>query len=295
MLAILAAMAADPTPHPRPDLDALRTRLDGALGSFLAGVRAEMADRATDALLPIDEVIRLVGAGGKRLRPVFCYWGFRGAGGIDGEPIVRAAAALELLHTMALIHDDLMDRSPERRGAPSSAMQLTEQARRRGSLDPGRAGASLALLAGDLAAVLADRLLLESGFPPDRLVGALDRYHRMRIDMALGQGMDVTGGDIERTTAAALRGGSYTVEGPLQIGAALAGADGSVTAALAAYGAPLGLAFQLLDDERDGDVTLEPGQVEILVAHARAGLEARELDPSAVRALSALADLVAAR
>ena len=126
-----------PTRHrtTRPDLDALRTRFDGALGSFLDGVRVEMAALAPDALLPIDEVIRLVGAGGKRLRPAFCYWGYRAAGGVDGEPIERAAASLELLHTMALIHDDLMDRSPERRGAPSSAIQLTEQARRRGSPD----------------------------------------------------------------------------------------------------------------------------------------------------------------
>jgi len=294
VLAILAAMAADPTPHIRPDLDTLRTRFDAALGSFLAGVRAEMAALAPDALLPIDEVIRLVGAGGKRLRPVFCYWGYRAAGGVDGERIEQAAAALELLHTMALIHDDLMDRSPERRGAPSSAIQLTEQARRRGSPDPERAGASLALLAGDLAAVLADRLLLDSGFPPDRLVGALDRYHRMRIDMALGQGMDVTGADLEPATAAALKGGSYTVEGPLGIGAALAGGGGSVAAALAAYGAPLGLAFQLLDDERDGETTLEPGRVELLVAQAKAGLEAPGLDPDAVAALAALADLVAA-
>src|SRR4029079_4085066 len=95
-----------------------------------------------------------------------------------------------------------------------------------------RAGISLALVAGDLAAVLADRLLLESGFPPERLVGALDRYHRMRIDMALGQGLDVTGGDLERARAAALKGASYTVEGPLRIGAALAVADPSVVAAL---------------------------------------------------------------
>jgi geranylgeranyl diphosphate synthase, type I len=294
VLAILAAMAADPTPHAPPDLDALRTRFDGALGSFLAGVRAEMAALAPGALIPIDEVIRLVGAGGKRLRPVFCYWGYRAAGGADGEPIERAAAALELLHTMALIHDDLMDRSPERRGAPSSAIQLTERARGRGAADPERAGASLALLAGDLAAVLADRLLLESGFPPDRLILALDRYHRMRIDMALGQSLDVAGGDPDRATTAALKGGSYTVGGPLQIGAALAGADGSVTAALAAYGAPLGLAFQLLDDERDGEITLEPGRVAALVAQARAGLDALRLDPDAVRALVALADLVAA-
>jgi geranylgeranyl diphosphate synthase type I len=287
-------MAADPIPHDPPGLDALRARIDGTLGSFLTGVRGEMAARAPEALLPIDEVIRMVGAGGKRLRPVFCYWGYRAAGGVDGEPIERAAAALELLHTMALIHDDLMDRSSERRGAPSSAIQLTEQAGRRGSSDAERAGASLALVAGDLAAVLADRLLLEAGFPPDRLVGALDRYHRMRIDMALGQSLDVAGGDPDPAATAALKGGSYTVEGPLSIGAALAGADLDVTAALAAYGAPLGLAFQLLDDERDGDGRLEPGQVVALVSQARAGLDAPGLDPEAVRALVSLADLVAA-
>ena len=287
-------MAADPIAHDPPGLDALRARIDRTLGSFLAGVRAEMAVRAPEALLPIDEVIRLVEVGGKRLRPVFCYWGYRAAGGVDGEPIERAAAALELLHTMALIHDDLMDRSAERRGAPSSAIQLAEQAVRRGSSDAERAGVSLALVAGDLSAVLADRLLLEAGFPLDRLIGALDRYHRMRIDMALGQSLDVAGGDSDRATAAALRGGSYTVDGPLSIGAALAGADRDVTAALAAYGAPLGLAFQLLDDERDGDVTLDPGQVVTLVTQARAGLDAPGLDPEAVRALSSMADLVAA-
>ncbi len=112
--------------------------------------------------------------------------------------------------------------------------------------------------------------------------------------MALGQGLDLTGEDIEPSVAATLKGGSYTVDGPLLIGAALADADPEVTAALAAYGAPLGLAFQLLDDERDGEATLATGHVAGLVEQARAGLSAPGIDPEAVRALSALADLVAA-
>ena len=294
MLAILTTVAADPIPEVQPDVDALRARIDRALGAFLAAVRAEMAAVAPDALLPMDEVIRLVGSGGKRLRPMFCYWGFRAAGGADGEPIERAASALELLHTMALIHDDLMDRSSERRGAPSSALQLAEAARGRGSSDPKRAGASLALLAGDLAAVLADRLLVESGFPPARTVDALERYQRMQTNMAMGQCLDVAGGDPDATTTATLKGGSYSVEGPLLVGAALAGADRSVSTALAAYGAPLGLAFQLLDDERDGDVTLAPGRIEALAADATAGLDAPGLAPDAVRALVGLAELVVA-
>ena len=123
-------MAADPIAHDPPGVDALRARIDGTLGSFLAGVRAEMAARAPEALLPIDEVIRLVEVGGKRLRPVFCYWGYRAAGGVDGEPIERAAAALELLHTMALIHDDLMDRSAE---AARSSLQCDPAGRAGGA------------------------------------------------------------------------------------------------------------------------------------------------------------------
>ncbi len=287
-------MSADPTVHAPPELIALKARIDGTLDVFLSGARAEMATVASDALLPIDEVIRLTSAGGKRLRPMFCYWGFRAAGGVDGEPIERAAAALELLHTMALIHDDLMDRSPERRGAPASARQLADRARHRGSPDPERAGASLALLAGDLATVLADQLLLTSGFTPDRLVAALGRYHRMRTEMALGQALDVAADTADPLLASRLKGGSYTVDGPLLVGAALAGGDPAVMAALTAYGLPLGLAFQLLDDERDGEATIAGDGVTGLVAQARSGLDGHDLDPEAVRMLMAMADLVAA-
>jgi geranylgeranyl pyrophosphate synthase len=150
------------------------------------------------------------------------------------------------------------------------------------------------LLAGDLANVLADRLLLTSGFEPRALVGALDRYHRMRTEMALGQALDLADGATDQALVARLKGGSYTVEGPLLIGAALAEGDPVGTAALAAFGAPLGQAFQLLDDERDGETVLDPGRVAGLIAQARTGLDAPGLDPEAVNALLAMADLVAA-
>ena len=275
------------------ELQAIRARVDRTLNTFLAELRAEMADVAPDALFPIDEVIRLIAAGGKRLRPAFCYWGFRAAGGSDGEPIERVAAALELLHTMALIHDDLMDRASERRGAPASARQLADEARRRGSSDPDRTGRSLALLAGDLAAVLADRLMLTSGFDADVLVPALDRYHRMRTDMALGQCLDVAA-HADPIAVAALKGGSYTVEGPLQIGALLALGGPEVLAVLAEYGAPIGLAFQLRDDERDGDIAAVPGRVAQLIAQGQAALDSPGLEPAGVASLRALADLVGA-
>ena len=122
----------------------------------------------------VDEIQRLVHAGGKRLRPAFCYWGFRAAGGADGEPIIRASAAMELLHTMALVHDDLIDDTDGTTGRPHHGPTDGRGRPRPGPVDR---SASLrqfgALLVGDLAAVLADRLLLECGFDPAALGRAL--------------------------------------------------------------------------------------------------------------------------
>ena len=288
-------MTVDPIAAMSPALLEQRGHIEGVLRAFLRETRIEMTLVAPDAALPIDEVIRLVEAGGKRLRPAFCYWGFRAAGGREEGPIARAAAAMELLHTMALIHDDLMDAAPERRGVPSSSRYLSNEARRRGAPDPEGTGRSLAILTGDLAAVLADRALLTAGFDADVLVVALDRYHRMRTDMALGQCLDLLGTQGPGSpVVAALKGGSYTVDGPLAIGAALAGADRATLDPLAAYAGPLGLAFQLRDDERDGDAAPVPGRVAALVAEAKVALRHTALEPAAVDALRSLADLVEA-
>jgi geranylgeranyl diphosphate synthase, type I len=272
----------------------LTDRIDAVLRAFLAERRADLASIDPAATEPVDELVRLVEAGGKRVRPAFCYWGFRAAGGPDGEPIVRAAAALELLHTMALIHDDVMDASPARRGAATVHVRQAEAAARRGAADPARAGTAVAILAGDLSAVFADQLLLESGFPPERLAAALARYHRVRMEMAAGQFLDLVGADLEARRLAHLKGGAYTVVGPLLIGAALAGAPTAVDDLLRAYGEPLGQAFQLLDDLRDGDAAagVGPDAVHELIAGAKTALRSRALDPAAVAALETLADLI---
>lgn len=276
----------------------LNDRVEGLLASFLADAREEVAGHDPGATPLVDEVIRVVASGGKRLRPAFCFWGHVAAGGVDGEPILRAASALELLHTMALIHDDLMDGSTQRRGVPSSAVQMAAESRRWGStVDPERFGDSAAILAGDLAAVLADRLMLSSGFPAPALVRALERYGRMRMEMAAGQFLDVAGLAGDRAAAlraAALKGGAYTVEGPLLIGAALAAAPATVEGALSRFGAPLGQAFQLRDDLQDGEGAhgATPDEVNALVAQARAALDQATLAPAAVDALDALARLV---
>jgi geranylgeranyl diphosphate synthase type I len=284
----------------------LRSRVDAALSAFLEGRLRDERPLEPSARPLVDEVRRLLDAGGKRIRPACCYWGFRAAGGADGgapgEPIVRAAAALELLHTMALVHDDLIDGAKERRGVPSTAAWFAERAEDLGARDdPETFGRAMSVLVGDLAAVLADHLLLESGFPPDRLADALAIYHPMREDMAAGQYLGLsgagvaTGGLAAARRAAALKGGTYTVEGPLLIGAALAQGTPVEGECLSRFGRSLGEAFQLRDDLQDGDAA--PGVtrdvVNGLVADARASLDPNVLTSEARDALERLADRVA--
>jgi len=284
----------------------LGPRIDAALAAFLDERidEVQMDDPAARPL--VEEIRRLVEAGGKRLRPAFCYWGYRAAGGVDGgasdEPIVRAAAALELLHTMALVHDDLIDGAKERRGVPTTVTWFADRAEELEARGESEAfGEAIAILVGDLATVLADRLLLESGFPPEALARALAVYHPMREDMAIGQYLGLSrstasgGSESATRRVAARKGGRYTVEGPLLIGVALADDASPVGECLARFGRPLGEAFQLRDDLEDGDAAsgVSRDTVNRLVAEAKASLDPDVVPPAPFSALHGLADTVA--
>ena len=218
-----------------PPLPDLRTAVDVELHRFLD----ERFKAVPDAADLIDEIARVVSAGGKRLRPAFCYWGFRAAGGRHGPEIVRAAASLELLHTFAIVHDDIMDDSDERRGEPTVHV---------------RHGLGFALLTGDLALVLADALFFSAGFAPSVALQAFGAYSLMRQEVIAGQHLDVKHAERaeisehEARHIAVLKSGRYSIEKPLVIGALLADAPGGLVAGLSAFGDPLGEAFQLRDD-----------------------------------------------
>jgi geranylgeranyl diphosphate synthase type I len=260
-------------------------RVDRELHRFVAAQRDAVADGpGAEALF--GELERVIGAGGKRLRPVFCCLGHRAAGAEVDQRCVRAAAALELLHTFAIVHDDVMDRSPSRRGSPASWVHLAEEHRRSGWVgDPPGYGLAAAVLAGDMALILADRALLGSGFPEDRLLSAARRYDRMRVDVVAGQFLDVqaahrgSADEAEARRIAVLKSGGYTVEAPVQIGAILGGASDDLLAALSEYGVALGEAFQLRDDVlgvfgdpevtgKDRDSDLREGKRTVLLAKA---------------------------
>jgi geranylgeranyl diphosphate synthase type I len=254
-------------------LEALRRQVDEELVTFLERIRAELAAEHPDASVLVDELLRLIGAGGKRFRPALCYWGHRAAGGPDGRAIVVAAASLELLHSFAVVHDDVMDRSPTRRGVAATharfagAAPVTEGGARYGD--------AIAILVGDLAAVLARRMFDGSGFPSERSARARERYERMCLEMAVGQFLDLSASVADEGLAIRineLKTGSYTIEGPLLIGASLAGGPEEVGAVLAAFARPLGEAFQLRDDllaVLDGERDLLQGRPTWILARAR--------------------------
>src|SRR5215472_81484 len=226
------------------------SRLELALREFLAERRP--AAVAIDPRLGrlIDELDSAVCAGGKRLRPELVAWGYR-AGGCDlDDAVVRAAAALELLHTFALIQDDVMDDSATRRGRPASHVNLAAEAQ----VAPERFGASAAILLGDLSLIWADQLLGESGVPPERLARGIAVYNEMRTEVTLGQYLDVLAAHSLRVTEEQAltvnhyKTASYTVQRPIQLGLALAGASEELLRSVTGYAIPAGIAFQLRDD-----------------------------------------------
>jgi len=226
-----------------------------ALQAFLAHQRARL-DGVGDELAPVAQALSdFVLDGGKRLRPAFAYWGWRGAGGEDRDEVVAAVSCLELLHACALIHDDVMDGSDTRRGQP--AVHRRFAALHRGADWRGDAesfGVSAAILLGDLCLIWADEMLHTCGLAPAQLLRAQPVYDEMRVELMAGQYLDLLeqalgGGSTERALRVArFKSAKYTIERPLHLGAALAGAEPGLREAYSAYGLPLGEAFQLRDD-----------------------------------------------
>jgi len=261
--ASLARAADQPTLTSPLDAEDLRVRVHKVIDGFLAR-QADVLDGVSPECGPLVESVADLMRGGKRLRPAFCYWGWRGAGGPDCEQVVTAAAALEFFQAAALIHDDVMDDSDTRRGMPAAHRRFATLHRGSGWTGDGeRFGLAGAVLAGDLCLVWSDELFTASGLDPAALVRGRTVFDRMRTELMGGQYLDM----LEQAVAGAQPAGTprtdavhrarrviryksakYTIEQPLLIGGALAGGSAELLAAYSAYGLPLGEAFQLRDD-----------------------------------------------
>lgn len=286
------------------------TRSAGALaaaGPELAGVMAAARD--------------FVLSDGKRMRPVFAYWGWRCLhhDGADGEnAVIEVAAGLELLHAAALVHDDLIDDSDTRRGQPAAHARFAAEHRNaRWPSDPRAFGGDAAVLLGDLLLSWSWSMVSAAARSLRHGRQAMASFDAMCTEMMAGQYLDVLeqarGGYSVETAlrVARFKSGKYTVERPLHVGAAAAGAPVEVMASLSAFAVPLGEAFQLRDDvlgvfgdpARTGKPAgddLREGKRTVLVAlaHGRAdtarrtvleaGLGGRDLDEDGIARLRAV-------
>ncbi|MCT9138650.1 polyprenyl synthetase family protein [Streptomyces violarus] len=235
------------------DLDALHDRVDTVLADFLRRAPAGIPFQKSRIGELADALADFVLAPGKRIRPLLCVLGWRAAGGGDGEESLwRMAASLEVFHAFALIHDDIIDNSPTRRGRPS--VHRAFAARHRAGPDADAFGVHAAILVGDLALICSDALLNSAGLSTQQRQTVLPLLDAMRVEVLQGQHLDLLGtgrptGDVDEAMAITrLKTAKYTIERPLQLGAALAGADRDLLALCSAYALPLGEAFQLRDD-----------------------------------------------
>jgi geranylgeranyl diphosphate synthase type I len=294
-------------PSSSPVPEAVANRLE----RFLTRMRDESGGYGDDALRFLDAAAETLD-GGKRLRARFCHSGWRAVArftsrdAVEPDALWDLCAALEIFQSAALVHDDLIDNSDTRRGRPAAHRALEQ--RHRDATWAGNAdsfGRAAAILLGDLLVAWSDDLLEEALSDHPRAPAVRREYARMRRDVTTGQFLDIAEEsawqvkpDDEHADRAlrvvSLKSARYSIEQPLILGAALAGADAAQQEALRGFGHPLGMAFQLRDDVLgvfgDSAVTGKPagddlreGKRTALIAFTR-----ETLDPSARRVLDEL-------
>jgi geranylgeranyl diphosphate synthase, type I len=234
--------------------------------AFLAEKKGQVTAIAAQSAPLVDSLIALSG-GGKKLRPVLAWIGWRAASGeagcelSDPQALFNLAAALELFQAAALVHDDVIDRSATRRSQPSVHVQFQERHRAASwSGDTAHFGTTGAILSGDLALSWASELFeLASEALPGNALRAGRVFRRMHTEVITGQYLDVVAevAGPNATEAEALRqartvltykSAKYSTEYPMELGCTLAGGSPELASALAEAALPLGIAFQLRDD-----------------------------------------------
>ncbi|WP_433605083.1 polyprenyl synthetase family protein [Prescottella agglutinans] len=262
----------------------------------------EVGGSYSDAVAALESFVL---RGGKRVRPVFAWTGWLGAGGdpqgTQAPAALRAAAALELVQACALVHDDIIDASTTRRGFPTVHVEFADQHSAQqwsgGSAEFGRAAA---ILLGDLALAWADDMVREAGLDHETLIRISPVWSAMRTEVLGGQFLDISNEvRADESVESALRvnrfkTAAYTIERPLHLGAAIAGADAALVDAYRTFGTDIGIAFQLRDDLLgvfgDPDVTGKPSGDDLragkrTVLFAVALQRADETDPAAAAVL----------
>lgn len=286
---------------------------------------ASVAQRHGDDALDLWCALRTATADGKRFRPALLLATYRAYAGAPDHVVHRVAAAVELLHTALLVHDDVIDGDLTRRGVANVSGTFAAVAAERGADVEGERtlGVAAGILAGDLALVGATKAIALCGAAPVTTARLLELLERAVQITCVGELTDVLasmvpGRDltlVEAITMEEQKTAVYSFQLPMQLGAVLAGADDDVVHALGEVGRLAGIGFQLVDDlqgvfgdpSRTGKTTvgdLREGKMTPLITHARSTdtwpqiarhLGDRALDESAAATVRALLDRCGSR
>jgi geranylgeranyl diphosphate synthase type I len=229
--------------------------VDKKLAEYFARKLREMSRIGISAKDAVRSIRDLTLAGGKRLRAAFMYWGYIGAGGKEISKIIEASMSIELTHIFLLIHDDIIDRDDFRHGVSAIHKRYENMARRfYKKIDAKHFGDSMAIVAGDIAAAFGNEIIFNSKFKPEIVLKALDKLQNIVTMTVSGEIFDVIleakgkASEKEVLKVHENKTAKYTVEGPLQLGAMLAGANDEILKSYSSYAVPVGIAFQIQDD-----------------------------------------------
>lgn len=244
------------------DIESWVSRVDARLRELVAEQSTLVSQLGRD-VTDFTNYANTMLAGGKRFRAVFCALGFATTSPTLPDSLCDLAVGLEIFHAAALAHDDIMDHSDTRRGAPSAHRRFENRHVSNGwAGDAEHFGTSSALLFGDFLLALSDVSVsrgLASHADLSASMRARTEFDRMRLDVTAGQYLDIVEENAWPTvsiddalgraaTVLTYKSAKYSIEAPLTIGALLGGASDDQISGLRAFALPLGNAFQLRDD-----------------------------------------------
>ncbi len=232
-------------------LELYKKKVDNALEVFFDSLEVDGIDEFGEQL--IGDIREFTLRGGKRIRAILVIFGYKAFYGEDEEEILKAAIAVELMQSFLLVHDDIIDCDDKRRGKPT-LHKLYENRFSDSASNPSKLGKDLAIVTGDIASVLGQRIIQDTDFDDFSKLRAIKIFNEAILKTCVGQALDIVSAyksDLDESEIDSIHGlktSTYTFEAPLMLGAAFAGADESDLQILKNFALPLGKAFQVHDD-----------------------------------------------
>jgi geranylgeranyl diphosphate synthase type I len=236
-------------------LKRFKKEIDPLLGAYFDEAIAEARKENVFVADALRQVKKIVLGGGKRLRSALMCYGYLAAGGRDRQMILETSMSVEVVHTFLLIHDDIIDRDDFRHGQRTIHSHYTALGKKfLTAHEATHFGDAIGIVVGDMIAAFGNDIIFRSPFPDGKKFRALSVLQKIVAYTVIGQTMDIYGEYRKKVSEKDIlkmyeyKTAKYTVEGPLALGALLAGASDEFIATLSGYAIPVGIAFQIRDD-----------------------------------------------